>query len=906
MQILIVRVLFSILFGTLVLLAISVLVSLVPLNFVGNSVLTHAKKNKIEIVSQTSWNLRLLGLKANSGKITYRLNLDDYEISGYGEDFTFGLTNQEMHFDNLIVDLLVEKEEEIEKFFEKITEKIKNKEFSLSVVNLTINIYTKNEDGKKDVIEEILFNNFEITKTKDITTYKTSLNTNKNDVVDFLLKKRNIGQKNYEINGKLEGKNVECFLYSNNKTGEFSCKTGNFLKLLNEFGFNIKDDDLKKNLRKNIKIVANTSKKTDQEKPSLKGSVIFNGAVGQMYTDENNTITLKFKDVNFDDTVKDDEDNIAEDEEEKKQKKEEWHKLAMSGNENKFIEEAKKKNIQENINFASKMIKTFYKVIDNLDFRLKTEIDTATINSQHLKNITISVAKPKGSNISFAGTQIYYTNSLDVIDVKNFDEENDIFTFAGENIVNLFALFNSQIINKDLTTSSYNINGKLALKTNGFEFKDTDFIIDERKIATINLSQYHNSLNKIVSIKKNLAVQNVNINEIFDLKPLYKKYYDEFNIFQQKEEQEPIFWQKLFEKRKQKSSNIKYNNRIILDNILLENIKIDNFVYELSDNNKNTELNININSTLSKGTLNFAIKNIDGKETVSGDAKIKSIDSRYLDTLNNSIKNATGKNFKEIFFEDKEYNIPSFLGINGNFGLNIDSLNFPQNTIIQNISGNIAIKDGVFETNDFIAEYGNGKINGNIIFSLRGRPQLSTGFIFSGMDIKKIIPSKVDGLLSIQAELSSNGFNYVDFTKNCNGKGKFVINNLNIPNFNLQAIGVDSIKNGINKNINYEELAGKNNLKFPQADGKFIIENGIINANIAATTEMVSGNANFEYIPSMQTIKKLSGIFAVIISRNKLESPMQIYIPYACNENIINPSCIVDWGQLNEVIKSTN
>ena len=203
------------------------------------------------------------------------------------------------------------------------------------------------------------------------------------------------------------------------------------------------------------------------------------------------------------------------------------------------------------------MIKTFYNVISMFDLKIKTEINTATINSQQLKNITISISKPKGSRVSFAGTQIYYTNSLDIIDIKNFDEENDAFTFAGENIGNLFSLFNSPLINKDLTTNSYNINGKLALKTNGFEFNDTEFIIDEKKIATINLSHYHNSLNKIVSIKKTLAVQNVNINEIFDLRPLYKKYYDEFEIFQQKQEQEPIFWQKLFEKRKQKSSNTK-------------------------------------------------------------------------------------------------------------------------------------------------------------------------------------------------------------------------------------------------------------------------------------------------------------------------------------------------------------
>ena len=111
-------------------------------------------------------------------------------------------------------------------------------------------------------------------------------------------------------------------------------------------------------------------------------------------------------------------------------------------------------------------------------------------------------------------------------------------------------------------------------------------------------------------------------------------------------------------------------------------------MYELIDNNKSTELNLNIDSALSKGTLNFAIKNIDGKETVSGNAKIKSVDLRYLDTLNNSVKNATGKNFKDIFFEDKEYNIPSFLGINGNFGLNIDSLIFSPNTAIQKTSSN--------------------------------------------------------------------------------------------------------------------------------------------------------------------------------------------------------------------------
>ncbi len=883
------------------------MISLVPMNFVGDSAIKYAQQAGIELSSQTNWNLRLLGLKANTGKITYRFNLDGYEISGYGENFTFGLTNHNINFDNLIVDLLIDKKEEMTEFFEKIISKIKDKYVSISATNLTINIYAKNENDEKNIIEELLFNNFEITKTKEKASYRASASTGKEENIEFLLKQNNIGKKNYETNGKLEGKNIECFLYSNEKTEEFNCKTGNFLKLLNEVGFNVKDDDLKKILKKSIKIVANATKDKNNERTTLSGSFVLNGSVGQISTDKEGSINLKFKDINFDDVVKDEENEEEDDEEDKKTtKKEEWHKLAMSGEENKFIEGAKKKGIQENINFVSKIIKTFYTIFDRSDFKIKTEIDTATINSQQLKNIIISTSKSKNSNISFAGTRIYNANAVDLIEIKNFDDENDIFTFAGTDIKNLFALFNSPLINKELNTNSYIISGKLALKTNGFEFKNVEMTIDDAKIATINLSKYHNSLNKIVSTKKSLVVQNVNINEIFDLKPFYKKYYDKFELFQQKNEQEPIFWQKLFEKRKKKTSRFKYESRIILDNVLLENIKIENFLYELNDGEKNTELTISALSPFLKGTAGFSLKNIDEKETINGDVKIDKIEMQYLNDLNNSLKTATGKNIEEIFFEDKEYNIPSFLGINGNINLNINFAVFSQNNTIQNLSSNFTIKDGTFETNDFTAEYGNGKISGNVVLFLRERPQINAGIVLSGIDIKKTITPYIGGLLSVQMEISSSSFNPIDFIKRLNGKGKFVINNLSIPNFNIQAIGIDSIKNGINKTTNYLQLIERSNLKFPQAEGNFIMENGIITANMMASTELVSCNANLEYIFTTQIIKKLFGIFAVVISRNKFESPMQIYIPYACNETILNPSCIFDLDQLNKVIKSIN
>ena len=270
----------------------------------------------------------------------------------------------------------------------------------------------------------------------------------------------------------------------------------------------------------------------------------------------------------------------------------------------------------------------------------------------------------------------------------------------------------------------------------------------------------------------------------------------------------------------------------------------------------------------------------------------------------NDFEKATSHSVEKVFFENQNYNIPSFIGLNGNLNIQIDNFILNNGKTIQNLSGSFTLKDGVFESKDFQFKYGNGDIFSNITLSLQNTPDLQIGLAASGINIDYLIDTPLDGYVSNQCKLTARGFNPYLFIHDMKGKCTMIVQNLYMPKFDLLNTSNYIITNGIKKGYNYGQLIGKNALAFSQGKGELLLENGILKGDIAFARELVSGSAEFEYSFDTDLINKLAGSFVMMVAREKLETPFPIYLPVACNGKPQEPECLVNWQQLEEVINS--
>ena len=169
----------------------------------------------------------------------------------------------------------------------------------------------------------------------------------------------------------------------------------------------------------------------------------------------------------------------------------------------------------------------------------------------------------------------------------------------------------------------------------------------------------------------------------------------------------------------------------------------------------------------------------------------------------------------------------------------------------------------------------------------------------------QLLNTPYNGYISAQIAGKTLGFNPVKWINNFSGNGKIIVQNLQIPHFDLLNLSKNIIQNGINKDINYNEIVNNQSLYFKQAEGNLLIENGIIRGDLTMSRELVSGSLEYEYLYTQNILKKLSGSFATMMAKERLSTPFPIYLPVACNGFLNNPQCLVDWKQLDETIESS-
>ena len=212
------------------------------------------------------------------------------------------------------------------------------------------------------------------------------------------------------------------------------------------------------------------------------------------------------------------------------------------------------------------------------------------------------------------------------------------------------------------------------------------------------------------------------------------------------------------------------------------------------------------------------------------------------------------------------------------------------------------MNDGIIKSNNFTFRYKDGDVVANMVLAMQGRPDLKLGFSVSGININDIIQSPLNGYVSLQFNCKTYGFNPVQFIKKINGKGKFVIQNIKIPHFDLLNTSNEIIKHGIGQDVDYYGMILNKPLLFNIGEGNLFLENGIVKGNISLSRELVSGSANFEYNLYSKTLNKLASSFAMMMVRKRFETPFPIYITIACSGKVVSPECLFNWEQLKSLV----
>lgn len=911
-------------FCSIMLFVISLIISLVPINNLGNIVVKQANIKNININNseQKIWNFRLFGLKITTSSLDFTTEIEGIKVIAYGNNFTHKITNNEVSFETLTIIFFISNEDDITNNIEKILEKIKSKEFSIKAKNLFIKInllngkkYKKEDKIQKDnndngIVEEdyntitnFLLTNVFLKKNSKSMFYKTNIAVDRINELSLLISGNRLDRKDYEINLEVNDENLECYVHDKQQGSSISCKISNFLSLLKSLGYKIEKQYYRNIFNKKIILEGENMHGGDIHR--FEGRLYINKDVGNVgYSYNNDILSINFDKLNLDD-LSNEEDGDNTEQHDNKQI------YINQSNKNNIIERQVPK-IHINDNSVNKVFLLFMSLARAIKLQLNIKANSLQINNVKANNILLSLNKNKNNNeiniVNFTGT----IDEKDNFQVKESNEIGD--NSIGDSAYNLFAggrnlkdfcdFFNIQIIN---TTNEdyyyYSLKGKVRFYTNSIDIKDFKMFIDDKQIFDLNFNYIKDYLTDYDFIKTIIKIENISLEKYFNTEKMYSNLYKAFFDYQLVQEQDATIWKTLFKKHHQNKLDDNIATTFLLNNVSYGKNQINHFISETKDKNNYFDLNVIIDSEFATGSFKANLQTINNYENIDLYLNLKNINFLKMSMFWRDFEKETKITPTKAFFDNKEYNIPSFIGINGNININIDNLITKDYKIFNNIKGKLKISNGLIESNILSCDCFNGKVEGILNVSLQTIPEINLGITATNIKLKDIISSnKIYGNLSSQCIFKSNGFNPVNYVNKTKGQCKVIIQNFSISKFDLFNTSISLIKNGVQNNIDYQQKIANKDIIFPQAEGEAIIDNGNINGNLKFAKELVSGSLEYEYNYINNIINKTSGSFAMMVKKKQNNTPFAIYLPFACNGKINNPQCIVNWEQLNQIL----
>ena len=893
----------------------SLIINLIPINTLKNNIVNSASNRQITIDSENNfWYFRILGLKITTSNLSFKKKIDNIDLLGYGDNFAYNIVNGGIEFEKITFNIYIKDENDIKNTFIKIIDNLNSLYYSFDTKNLYINIYLldkKSETSKKNSnvddiiivdkdeykykqINSILFRDVQFKKTENKIKYGGKISIDKKNELSLLFLVNGLNTDKYEVDLNIVNNNNDMYFYLHDRrqSGEISCSINNLKTLLENIGFNIDKDYYKNILNKKINLNGKILHSDFLSK--FEGRIGLNEDFGNInYFYKSGVVSIDFNKLNLFSELQNKIDYDNKDIE---------NKLTMSGQRKTITNNV----INKNISIEDNSLNKISKLLAYFSYFLKLQIDLSfkelIINNVKSENVNLSVFKDKNSDIIDIKN---FTGKIgnNVYQIKDNNGENGNILIYGDNIKDLCDFFGISIINSDNIKTSYYINGDIRFFINGLHLKDYSIYVNDKRILFLDYFFKHNYLTSYDQVNSNINIEDIEIQEYFNTSKIYSRLYNSFLLYQLNKKQDATIWKKLFEKHHQDKYNDDIKHTITINNSFYGGVKINNFAFVSFDNNRQYRVDISINSGFLSGKFNFKANNINDYENLDVNSNVDVIDLRSFNVIYNDFTKSNGIVIKKAFFDDIEYNIPSFIGINGDILINIGSIIFDDERAIENLKSDLKISNGVINSKNNISfEYLGGRIESILSFSLQNTPSINLGITATGMPIDSIINEKLHGLLSSQCIFKTYGFNPIKALSDASGQCKIIVQNLSISNFDLLGASQSLVENGVKNDVNYDKIIHSKNIIFSEGTGECVLSNQILSGNLKFGKELVSGSLEYDYDFVKNKIDKSFGSFAMILRKTNNDNPMIIYIPFACNGKPDVAECLVNWEQLNGII----
>lgn len=879
-----------------------IIIGLIPLQFISN--ITNIKMGKlgVSIDSQNIWNFKPFGLYTTTQNLYFSISniksSNIHHIKGYSENVNFYLLTDLLTMNNIIIKIYVNDpnkfitEDNIEMIYDYVAQKnLETENILLQIVNFVPDQKKTEEENTKDtIIYELMLTNFSINKING-HNIKASFAI-PNDILRV-----EAGYKNNKIEKfKINSKDINGSLYLTKGKGDFLLESKNFNTIIEMFGINFKDR--LKDLPFSIKGEIDTS--TDR---IFRGRIIIGDKLENILDTSIKLDDAKIPIIGISSSILKIKENMN--------LFQETDIVNNPENENQINQKTKHANISNakkiangnpwldtinKINTLSDGSDDIKKILHqsmlNKKFALKIKIDDFYFNDLEFAELILISNLDSGKfNIDKFNTNIGKDSTL-------FLENNHLF-IKGSSLLD-FKGFDFNFLTKEMQDKPYTIESIVELGLGSYNFTQTNLKIQDLTIikdGNFMVDRYNNTRN--IEFK----IDSINIEKYFGdnyfidiLKNLSQKTKDSKQIILVKELNDYSF-------------NNEFSKKIKIQNSKYQNIKLNDINLDIRNNNNGLIFKSEIDSDLLKGSIFFGSYLDNGVRRFKLTSDIQNLNYDQLKELI-EIENTTHAIINELKL-NREYNIPSLVGIFGDLDLKINNIASKNEKIFDNMYLNGNISNGILYLDNISAKINDiSSFSINAVADLKSIPRIDLGFAFAGIKMKDYITNTcnselIDGYLNINGKVYLSGFNPYIALLESKGSGTITIQNMHLPKFDLLSLSQKLLSGENIANISDIIKNGKQ-MYFRNTTGEFTIYDKKLSGNIQMSRELVSGNSTFDLNLNNGMIESLQGTFA-IIAKNKNptdnEKTIPIYIPFAMNGFCNKIETMVGYDNIEKYLK---
>jgi len=444
-------------------------------------------------------------------------------------------------------------------------------------------------------------------------------------------------------------------------------------------------------------------------------------------------------------------------------------------------------------------------------------------------------------------------------------------------------------ISKNLDIADFNLNNKqngslsVDFQKGDWSWYMSRFLVQDSVDKDLSMEIIQDEC--VIGCKKNITFKSIDLSKILDIDELKKRYSlgKYFSIT-------PGVQSAMMYMKHDETSGRDFERCYFLnfENVSLFDKKINsgNITVTTSDNKKNVKFD-KINSDFFTGDLSVDVILKDGDRS--------NIDL-FVDAQTMYIKDILGILSDKNNVNNTNILLPSLVGFDGSlkakigkFSDKVSNVNF--NGTLEN--GQLMIKSGKMEID------GNNSIL-NISASLSSKPIFDIGIGFEKAEISGLLgldfKNKIRGFFNVSGSFQCEGFSIQELKNSLNGALNGMVYNLEIDNFNLQALSNSLINIRNTKSINLSEILIDGTARFKSANTTIEYDNGLLKTTISnakSTGASLSGFCNIDHSSSeIQSCQFMAGVVGVDLSTLKCFYNLQI--SNAISGNLSNP--VMDWN----------